>query len=78
MQFRVRYNSSSQEVSKCLVCISHHGFLQVAVHGLCDICSMDSIVVGVVTVVVLLNHDQKPPEFDHVQLEELHQAILVQ
>lgn len=34
--------------------------------------------VRVVTVVVLLNHDQKPPEFDHVQLEELHQPILVQ
>lgn len=58
--------------------MSHHGLSQVAVHGLCDICSMDSVVVRVVTVVVLLNHDQKPPEFDHVQLEELHQPILVQ
>lgn len=34
--------------------------------------------VGVVAVVVLLDHDQEPPEFDHVQLEELYQAILVQ
>ena len=58
--------------------MSHHGFPKVAVHGLCDICSMDSVVVGVVAVVVLLDHDQEPPEFDHVQLKELHQAILVQ
>lgn len=58
--------------------MSHRGFPHVAVHGLCDICSVDSIVVGVVAVVVLLDHDQEPPEFDHVQLEELHQAILVQ
>lgn len=33
--------------------------------------------VRVVSVVVLLDHDQEPPEFDHVELEELHQAILV-
>lgn len=58
--------------------MSHHGFLQVAIHGLCDICSVDSVVVGVVAMVVLLDHDQEPPEFDHVQLKELHQPILVQ
>lgn len=58
--------------------MSHHGFPQEAVHSLCNICSVDSIVVGVVAVVVLLDHDQEPPEFDHVQLEELYQAILVQ
>lgn len=58
--------------------MSHHGFPQEAVHGLCNICSVDSIVVGVVAVVVLLDYDQEPPEFDHVQLEELYQAILVQ
>lgn len=39
---------------------------------------MDSVVVGVVAVVVLLDQDQEPPEFDHVQLEELNQAILIQ
>lgn len=58
--------------------MSHHGFPHVAVHGLCDICSVDCVVVGVVAVVVLLDHDQEPPEFDHVQLEELHQPILIQ
>lgn len=58
--------------------MSHQGFPHVAVHGLCDICGVDSVVVGVVAVVVLLDHDEEPPEFDHVQLEELHQAILVQ
>lgn len=58
--------------------MSHHGFPQEAVHGLCNICSVDSIVVGVVAVVVLLDYDQEPPEFDHVQLEELYQAVLVQ
>lgn len=57
--------------------MSYHGFPHEAVHGLCDICSMDSIVVGVVSVVVLLDDNQEPPEFDHVQLEELHKAILV-
>lgn len=57
---------------------AHHRFLQKAVHGLRDIGGMDSVVVGVVAVVVLLDQDEEPPEFDHVQLEELHQAILVQ
>lgn len=33
--------------------------------------------VRVVAVIVLLDHDQEPPEFDHVQLEELNQAVLV-
>lgn len=37
--------------------MSYLGLLQEAVHGLGDICSMDSVVVGVVTVVVLLDHD---------------------
>lgn len=37
--------------------MSHHRFLQKAVHGLGDICSVDSVVVGVVIVVVLLDHD---------------------
>lgn len=75
---RVKGSFSSQKEPKCLVCISHHGFPHVAVHGLCDIRSVDRVVVGVVAVVVLLDHDQEPPEFDHVQLVELHQAILIQ
>lgn len=58
--------------------MSHLGFSQEAVHGLGDIRSVDRVVIRVVTVVVLLDHDQEPPELDHVQLEELHQAILVQ
>lgn len=49
--------------------MSHYGFLHVAVHGLCDIRGVDSVVVGVVAVIVLLDHDQEPPQFDHVQLE---------
>lgn len=58
--------------------MSYFWFPQEAVHGLCDVRSVDSVVVGVVAVVVLLDHDQEPPEFDHVQLKELHKAILVQ
>lgn len=57
---------------------AHHRFLQKAVHGLRDIGGVDSVVIGVAAVVVLLDQDEEPPEFDHVQLEELHQAILVQ
>lgn len=57
--------------------VSYFWLPQEAVHGLCDVRSVDSVVVGVVAVVVLLDHDQEPPEFDHVQLKELHQAILV-
>lgn len=39
---------------------------------------MHGVVVGVVAVVVLLDHDQEPPQLDHVQLEELHQPVLVE
>lgn len=65
------------KINKC-VCVSYLGLSQEAVHGLRDIGSMDRVVIRVVTVVVLLDHDQEPPELHHVQLEELHQAILVQ
>lgn len=60
------------------LCRPHYGFPHVAVHGLRDVGGVDSVMVGVVAVIVLLHHDQEPPEFDHVQLEELHQAVLVQ
>lgn len=39
---------------------------------------MNRVMIWVVVVVVLLNQNQEPPDFDHVQLEELHQAILVE
>lgn len=39
------------------VLFSHLGLLQVTIHGLSHICSVDCIVVGVLAAVVLLNHD---------------------
>lgn len=57
---------------------SHHGLLQKAEHGLCDVCSVNRVMIRVVVVIVLLNQDQEPPDFDHIQLEELHQAILAE
>lgn len=56
----------------------HLGLPHEAVHGLRDVGGVHGVVVRVVAVVVLLHHDQEPPEFDPVQLKELHQAVLVE
>lgn len=57
---------------------SHLGLPHEAVHGLRDVGGVHGVVVGVVAVVVLLHHDQEPPQPDPVQLKELHQAVLVE
>ena len=45
------------QVYELVTIILHHlGLLEVAVHGLSDISSMNSIVIGILGVVVLLHH----------------------
>lgn len=58
--------------------VPHRGLPQVAVHGLRDVGGVHGVVVRVVGVIVLLDQDQEAPQPNHVQAEQLHQAVLVQ